>query len=71
MTGRVVFGKFGRKDRYYLDGKEVTKRQFDAAFPAQPIAEDGECALSSVPHYGFRGDGRPHQEHRSTPRTGE
>lgn len=49
MKGRIV--GHGEKARYYLDSREVTKEEFDAAFPDQPLALDGECALSHTsPH---------------------
>jgi hypothetical protein len=35
MTGRIVGN--GKSARYYIDGKQVTKRAFDAAFPDKPI----------------------------------
>lgn len=39
MKGRHVFGEFGRPDRYEIDGQEVTRAQYDAAFPDKPVAE--------------------------------
>lgn len=29
-----------RGDRYYIDGREVTKAEFDIAFPDQPLRHD-------------------------------
>lgn len=34
--GRIVYGKF---TRYFVDDAEVTKEEFDAAFPAKDISE--------------------------------
>lgn len=39
MKGRHVFGENGNPDRYYLDGEEVTKAQYDEAFPDKPIGD--------------------------------
>lgn len=35
MIGRIVWS--GKKARYYIDGKEVSKRRFNQAFPARPL----------------------------------
>lgn len=44
MTGRIV--GHAPKARYYLDGVEVTKEQFDASFPDQPLGGgDPLCAF--------------------------
>lgn len=37
MKGRLVFGENGAPDRYYIDNKEVTKAEWDRAFPPRPI----------------------------------
>jgi hypothetical protein len=37
MKGRIV--GHGDKARYYIDGKEVTKAEFDVAFPPKPIGD--------------------------------
>lgn len=33
MKARIVYGTRKSKDRYYIDEKEVTREEFDAAFP--------------------------------------
>jgi len=37
MIGKIV--GHGKKARYYIDGKKVSKRTFKAAFPDQPIGD--------------------------------
>lgn len=39
MTGRIIGS--GERARYLIDGQEVTKEAFDAAFPDKPIGEFG------------------------------
>jgi len=36
-VGKIVFGR--KKDRYFIDGKEVTKRQWEKAFPQKKLRE--------------------------------
>lgn len=38
MTGRIKHCKDG--PRYFIDGKPVTKKAFDAAFPDKPLVGD-------------------------------
>ncbi len=45
MTGKIIFGEQGKPDRYFIDRKEVTKEEWDAAFPPKPMAANGECSL--------------------------
>lgn len=47
MVGKIV--GFAPNQRYFLDGKQVSKRVFEKAFPPKPMAAGGECSLSSVP----------------------
>lgn len=53
MKAKIVFGEYGKPDRYYLDGEEVSKKRFYKAQPPvlqesgvgligwKPIASDG------------------------------
>ncbi len=43
MTGRIV-GE-GDKKRYLLDNREVSKEEFDAAFPDRPIRSGDDIAI--------------------------
>lgn len=43
MKGRIIGS--GEKTRYLLNGKEVTKAEFDRAFPDKKMAANGECSL--------------------------
>ncbi len=37
MKGRHIFGENGKPDRYLIDGKEVTREEYEEAFPDQPL----------------------------------
>lgn len=39
MKGRIKFGEHGQPDRYFIDRNEVTKAEFDAAFPPKPLGD--------------------------------
>lgn len=43
MTGRIIGS--GDKTRYVLDGKDVTKEEFDRAFPDKPIRHGDDFAI--------------------------
>lgn len=47
MKGRVVMRGLKEEGRwkYYLDGKEVSAEEYDAAFPDKPMARAGKCSL--------------------------
>jgi hypothetical protein len=39
LTGKIIYGSYRTPDRYFVDGKEVTREQFDAAFPPKDLSE--------------------------------
>lgn len=43
MTGRIIDTRQGKV--YKLDGQEVTKEEFDAAFPDKPIRSGEDLAI--------------------------
>ena len=47
MNARIVYG---RVTRYYLDGREVTREEFEAAFP--PPTPSHETVRTSASHAG-------------------
>lgn len=53
MKGRIV--GHGENTRYFLDGREVAKAEFDAAFPDKPLSAGGECSLSATPPHVSEG----------------
>lgn len=48
MKGRHVFGEHGKPDQYFLDGKEVTRAEYDAAFPDKPIGGSAPCFFKPI-----------------------
>jgi hypothetical protein len=49
MTGKITIATRSSPARYYLDGKEVTKAEFDAAFPtkANEILSGGDIGVQT------------------------
>jgi len=45
MKVKIVFGSNG-VNSYYVDGKELTKEEFDARVPSKIDLESGQCATT-------------------------
>lgn len=45
MNGRIIGS--GEKTRYVLDGKDVTKEEFDKAFPDKPLNLSGDAGITA------------------------